>query len=119
MTKEDVRAASALLELPTKDKASNPCLATMVPFDSPLTVEKLRMIEQAESGLMELGFKECRVRHHGTIARIEVPVSRFDEVLAKKENAVMLVKRACSFRGARSQGYRSEALRIDGLAIFR
>ncbi len=92
MTKEDVRAASALLNLSTKDKPSNPCLATRIPFDSPLTVEKLNMIDQAETGLHALGFPESRVRHHGTIARIEVPVTRFGDVLSKREEIVRLIK---------------------------
>ena len=94
MTKDDVRAATALLELPTKDKPSNPCLATRIPFDSPLTVEKLRMVDRAEAGLRELGFTDSRVRHHGDIARIEVPETRFLDILDKKVQIVQQIKEA-------------------------
>ena len=94
MTKDDVRAATALLELPTKDKPSNPCLATRIPFDSPLTVEKLRMVDRAEAGLRELGFADSRVRHHGDIARIEVPETRFLDILDKKVQIVQQIKEA-------------------------
>ena len=94
MTKDDVRAATALLELPTKDKPSNPCLATRIPFDSPLTVKKLRMVDRAEAGLRELGFTDSRVRHHGDIARIEVPETRFLDILDKKVQIVQQIKEA-------------------------
>ena len=111
MTKEDVRTASALLDLSTKDKPSNPCLATRVPFDSPLTVEKLNMIEQAEIGLLALGFPESRVRHHGTIARIEVPVTRFGDILSDREEIVRLIKSiGFTYAVLDMQGYRQGSL---------
>lgn len=111
MTKDDVRAASALLELPTKDKPSNPCLATRIPFDSPLTVEKLRMVDRAEVGLRELGFADSRVRHHGDIARIEVPEKRFIEVLEKRLQIIQLIKEAGFIYATFDlQGYRSGSM---------
>jgi uncharacterized protein len=111
MTKDDVRAASSILGLATKDKPSNPCLATRIPFDTPLTVEKLRMVDQAEAGLLALGFKESRVRHHGTIARIEVPVSMFNEILKNKEEVIDVIKRAGFIYAVLDlQGYRSGSL---------
>ncbi len=114
MTKDEVRAASVLLELPTKDKPSNPCLATRIPFDSPLTVDKLHMIEQAEASLLALGFVESRVRHHGTIARIEVPLIRFQEILNKKEQIVRLIQDAgFTYAVLDLQGYRQGSLEED------
>jgi uncharacterized protein len=111
LTKEDVRAASALLNLPTKDKPSNPCLATRIPFDSPLTVEKLHMIDQAEAGMRKLGFADTRVRHHGEIARIEVPEARFLEALEKRSQIVQLIKEAGFIYAALDlQGYRSGSM---------
>jgi uncharacterized protein len=73
MTKDDVRALSALLNLPTFDKPASPCLSSRVPYGEPITTEKLRMIEAGEAFLHEIGLRECRVRHHDTLARIEVP----------------------------------------------
>jgi uncharacterized protein len=111
MTKEDVRSASALLDLPTKDKPSNPCLATRIPFDSPLTDGKLRMVDQAEAGLRELGFTDTRVRHHGDIARIEVPVNRFSDVLDKKEQIIQMIRGAGFVYAALDlRGYRSGSM---------
>jgi uncharacterized protein len=111
LTKDDVRAASALLKLPTKDKPSNPCLATRIPFDSPLTVEKLRMVDQAEAGLRKLGFTDSRVRHYGDIARIEVPETRFLDALEKRAQIVQLIKEAGFIYAALDlQGYRSGSM---------
>ncbi len=111
MTKDDVRAASAMLDLPTKDKPSNPCLATRIPFDSPLTTEKLRMVAEAEAGLLELGFTDSRVRHHGTIARIEVPVARFNDIIKEREQIVELIKRVGFIYAVLDlQGYRAGSL---------
>jgi len=118
LTKDDVRATSALLELPTKDKPSNPCLATRIPFDSILTVDKLRMVDRAEAGLRKLGFTDSRVRHYGDIARIEVPLTRFSDVLDKRVQIVQLIKEAGFIYATLDlQGYRSgsmeEAMKLD------
>lgn len=72
MTKEDIRILSKDMKLPTWNKPSFACLASRIPYDEPITVEKLNMIEQAENYLASLGFSQYRVRHHGEIARIEV-----------------------------------------------
>jgi uncharacterized protein len=99
------------LELSTKDKPSNPCLATRIPFDSPLTVEKLRMVDRAEAGLRELGFGDSRVRHHGDIARIEVPITRFHDVLEKRLQIVESIKAAGFIYATLDlQGYRSGSM---------
>jgi uncharacterized protein len=72
LSKDDVRALSRELHLPTADKEAQPCLASRLPYGTPVTKERLIAVEQAESILREAGFTQCRVRHHGTIARIEV-----------------------------------------------
>ncbi len=80
-TKADVRELSQRLGLPTFDKPASPCLSSRVPYGEAVTPEKLRMIEAAEAVLHELGFRECRVRHHESLARIEVPVGQQDQLL--------------------------------------
>jgi uncharacterized protein len=111
LTKDEIRAASAILQLPTKDKPSNPCLATRIPFNSPLTQEKLHMIDKTEVGLRDLGFPEVRVRHYGDIARIEVPITRFIDILENRERIVQLVKRAgFVYATLDLQGYRSGSM---------
>jgi len=72
LTKQDVRDLSRRFNLPTYDKPASPCLSSRVPYGQSITPEKLRMIESAEACLHLMGFRECRVRHHENIARIEV-----------------------------------------------
>lgn len=72
MTKEDIRWFSKQYGLKTWNKPSFACLSSRVPYGSYITIEKLKMIENAEQFLLDLGFRQVRVRHHGEIARIEV-----------------------------------------------
>jgi uncharacterized protein len=72
--------------LPTSEKPASPCLSSRVPYGEAITPEKLKMIERAETFLREeLGIAECRVRHHGALARIEVPAEKITS-LADPEN---------------------------------
>ena len=64
LTKADIRALSAELGLPTADKPQMACLSSRVPYGEAVTPEKLKMIEQAENVLRDLGFYDVRVRHH-------------------------------------------------------
>jgi len=64
LTKAEIRELSAQLGLPTADKPQMACLSSRVPYGEPVTPEKLRMIEQAEYVLRDLGFRDVRVRHH-------------------------------------------------------
>ena len=64
LTKADIRELSAGLGLPTADKPQMACLSSRIPYGESVTEEKLRMIEQAENVLRDLGFYDVRVRHH-------------------------------------------------------
>jgi pyridinium-3,5-biscarboxylic acid mononucleotide sulfurtransferase len=82
LTKADVRELSRRFGLPTADKPSLACLASRIPYGSPITPDKLKAVDRVENALRELNFRQVRVRHHGTIARIEVELSelpRFSE----------------------------------------
>jgi len=72
LTKEDIRSLSKEMSLPTWNKPSFACLSSRVPYGQEITKEKLHMIDCSEQFLMDLGFRQIRVRHHGDIARIEV-----------------------------------------------
>lgn len=72
LTKDDIRQLSKQLNIPTWDKQSFACLSSRFPYGQEITVEKLSMVDRAEQFLMDMGFKQLRVRHHGEIARIEV-----------------------------------------------
>jgi pyridinium-3,5-biscarboxylic acid mononucleotide sulfurtransferase len=73
LDKAAVRRIARALGLPSADKPAAPCLASRIPHYSDVTPEKLRQIEQAEAALRRLGLGDLRVRHHGEIARIELP----------------------------------------------
>nr|WP_114299597.1 ATP-dependent sacrificial sulfur transferase LarE [Anaerobacterium chartisolvens] len=72
LTKEDIRVLSKDMGLPTWDKPAFACLSSRFPYGQKITREKLGMIDRAEQLLLDLGFKQVRVRHHGEVARIEV-----------------------------------------------
>ena len=88
MTKEDIRILSKEMNLPTWDKQAFACLASRFPYGHKITREKLGMVDQAEQFLLDLGFKQVRVRHHGDLARIEVAAHErnrfFDEKLMEE-----------------------------------
>jgi uncharacterized protein len=85
LTKDDIRELSRRAGLPTWDEPASACLSSRIPYFSEVTNEKLRMIERAEAVLRELGFRICRVRHHDTIARLELGR---DEIARALEPAV-------------------------------
>jgi uncharacterized protein len=107
LTKADVRELSRRLGLPTHDKPASPCLSSRVQYGEHITPEKLRMIEAAETFLHELGIRECRVRHHDNLARIEVP-AEFIPMLAEPDQAARV---EAYFR---SLGYQYVALDLRG-----
>lgn len=72
LTKDEIRELSRRAGLPTWDEPASACLASRIPYHSEVTTEKLRMIEAAERALREMGFRVCRVRHHDTLARLEL-----------------------------------------------
>lgn len=72
-TKNDVRLGLKAMNVKAWDKPAYACLASRVPYGEEITAEKLTAIHRAESALRELGFRQVRVRHHGDVARIEVP----------------------------------------------
>jgi pyridinium-3,5-biscarboxylic acid mononucleotide sulfurtransferase len=72
LTKDEIRELSRRAGLPTWDEPASACLSSRIPYFSEVTDEKLRMIESAEAVLRDMGFRICRVRHHDTIARLEL-----------------------------------------------
>ncbi len=72
LTKEEVRELSKELDLPTWDKPAFACLSSRFPYGNKITAPKLKMVEEAEQFLLDLGIRQVRVRHHEEIARIEV-----------------------------------------------
>ncbi len=73
LCKTDIRRLARRMGLSTWNKPGFTCLATRVPFGEKVTPQKIRMIEQAESYILKFGVSQARLRHHGCVARIEVP----------------------------------------------
>ena len=92
LTKTEIRALSRKYDLPTWDKPPYACLASRVPYGSLITAEKLAQIDQAESFLRKLGFRQVRVRHHGNLARIEVPSERVQELVSMASEVLPRLK---------------------------
>ena len=87
LTKQEIRVLSAQLGLPTHDKPASPCLSSRIQYGEQITPEKLERIDRAERFLRSLGFRECRVRHHDKLARIEVPAQEIDRLCAPEMRA--------------------------------
>ncbi len=94
ISKADVRELSKQLGLRTWDRPAGACLASRVPYGTPVAAPTLRAVDNAESGLRALGLREFRVRHHGAVARVEVAESELALVWAKREEVVAVVKAA-------------------------
>jgi uncharacterized protein len=85
ITKENVRALAKLLNIRVWDKPASPCLSSRVPHGTAISPELLNQIEKAEDVLVGLGFRQFRVRHHGEIARIELPPADLQRALELRE----------------------------------
>ncbi len=105
--KDDVRALAHHLGLSVWDKPAMACLSSRFPYGTAITLELLAQVERAERAVLDAGLRECRVRHHGEVARIEVPV---DCVPLLVEPA----RRERIAEGVRAAGYRYVTIDLDG-----
>jgi pyridinium-3,5-biscarboxylic acid mononucleotide sulfurtransferase len=107
LTKAAVRSLSRALGLSTWDKPANACLSSRVPQGTPVSIGLLGQVEAAEAALRQLGFGQLRVRHHGGIARIELPPEAFGVAVARHDEIVDAVRAA---------GYRYVTLDLAGFS---
>ena len=113
MTKDDIRDMSRKLNLPTADIPASPCLASRVMYGLEVTEQRLKQVEEAEDFLRKLGFVEFRVRHHDTIARIEVQPEDMEKVITEPERYKIIEKlKSLGFKyiTVDLQGFRSGSL---------
>jgi len=110
LTKAEIRELSRRAGLPTWDEPASACLSSRIPYHSEVTLEKLAMIERAESVLFDLGFRVCRVRHHDDVARLEFGA---DEMA----HALDPVVREALVRDLKAIGYRYVALDLQGYRL--
>jgi uncharacterized protein len=104
-TKEAIRRSSRELGLRTWDKPAAACLASRLPYGTPVTLGRLAAVEAAEAALHALGFGQLRVRHHGDAARLEVEAADLAGVVDRREEVVTAVRAA---------GFRFVALDLEG-----
>jgi pyridinium-3,5-biscarboxylic acid mononucleotide sulfurtransferase len=104
LSKDEVRAWSQAYGLPTWDKPQMACLASRIPYGTPVTPERLGQIERAEGALRGLGFRDLRVRHHGDIGRVEVGEGELEAAFRRRAEIARAVKEA---------GFRIAALDLE------
>jgi uncharacterized protein len=116
-TKEDVRALSRQFGLAGAQRPAEACLASRVPYGTPITAGLLNQIGAAEQILREAGLSGFRVRHHGTVARLEVPASEIPRVVARgAELAAKIRALGYLYVAVDLEGYRTGSMNA-GLAV--
>ncbi len=105
LTKADVRAWSKELGLRTWDRPAGACLASRLPYGTPVTAPRLRAVADAEAAIRGLGFRQFRVRHHEAVARVEIADAEIEEAVHRRHEVVAAVKAA---------GYTFVALDLEG-----
>ncbi|UCF31522.1 MAG: ATP-dependent sacrificial sulfur transferase LarE [bacterium] len=114
MDKEDIRLLSRQLGIPTWNKPAFACLASRFPYYEEITEEKLNRVALAEDYLRSLGIRQCRVRSHGEIARIEVEAPDIDTLLTghREEITGRLVGLGFDYVTVDLQGYRQGSMNV-------
>jgi uncharacterized protein len=107
LRKDEIRDLARRAGLPTWDEPASACLSSRIPYHSEVTDEKLRTIERAEQALRGLGFRVCRVRHHGDLARIEIARDEMARALDADVSAAIV-------RELKAVGYKYVSLDLQG-----
>ena len=113
LTKDDIRSLSKQMNLKTWNKPPMACLASRIPYGTPITDRDLKMVEQAEQVILGLGFTACRVRLHSNVARIEVDPGEIEKMLDKGIRSAIIGKlREIEFSHAAvdMEGYRQGSM---------
>ncbi len=92
-SKADVRAVALQLDIPVWDKPAQPCLSSRVPYGTPVTIETLSRIEQAEDLLRGLGMREFRARHHDKLCRVEASEADMEIAFRNRDEIVAGLKK--------------------------
>ena len=119
LTKDDIRELARAAGLESWNEPASACLSSRIPYGTEVSDEKLRQIEQAETVLRDLGFRVFRVRHHDSVARLEIARSEMARALDPDVNARLvaaLKELGYQYVSLDLQGYRlgslNEALRL-------
>ena len=107
LNKEEIRTLSKEMGLPTWDKQSFACLSSRFVYGETISEEKLGMVDKAEQLLWELGFKQFRVRVHGSLARVELLPEQLELAVAEP-------MRSTIYKGLKAAGFAYVALDLQG-----
>ncbi len=110
LTKQEIRDLSHAAGLPTWNEPASACLSSRIPYHSEVTDDKLRTIERAEAILRDFGFRICRVRHHDTVARIELGTDEMARALDPAINVPLV-------RAFKQLGYQFVTLDLQGYRL--
>jgi len=105
--KTEIRLMAKALGLPNWSQPSEACLASRIPYGEEITLGKLDRIGRAENALHALGFRQVRVRDHGTLARVEVSPAELD-------HALLFGTRKQILNGCKEAGYTYVCLDLEG-----
>jgi len=107
LTKAEIRLLSEKRKLPTASEPASACLASRVPYESPITIQKLDQVEKGEEALRRLGFRHMRVRHHDSLARLEFAPDELARALAPEVRAILVTE-------IKKLGYRFVTIDLEG-----
>jgi len=110
LTKDDIRALAREAGLESWDQPASACLSSRIPYGSAVSTEVLRQIEQAEEAVRELGFRVFRVRHHDTVARLEIARSEMARALEPEINTRLI-------QSLKALGYQYVSLDLQGYRL--
>ncbi len=113
LSKADVRALARAFGFPNAERPSSPCLSSRIPYGERVTVERLGQVAAAERALRGLGFAEVRVRHHGAVARIEIPTDQLQGMAESSTRLAVvaaLTRLGFAYVALDLQGFRSGSL---------
>lgn len=118
--KQAVRQLARVMGLRVADKPAAPCLASRIPHGDEVTAAKLEQIDHAEDVVLAAGFSDCRVRHHGEVARIEIPLGEFHLLPEVRDQVLQGVRQAgFSFVAVDLAGIQSGAFTVPLLQVGR
>lgn len=108
LTKSDVRELARALSVPVANKPAAPCLASRIPHGEEVTPAKLRQVEDLEDAVFDLGFSDCRARHHDRVARLELPRNELARAVEPEVRAALVA-------AGKAAGFAYVSLDLDGL----
>jgi uncharacterized protein len=107
LTKAEIRILSQKRNLPTASEPASACLASRIPYQSPITIEKLDRVERGEEALRRLGFRHLRLRHHDSLARLEFAPEELSRALAPEMRPLLVEE-------IKKLGYRFVTIDLEG-----